>query len=117
MELRRFRIKHENAKVFFAWCDKKGLSRNDLIYILDSIEFNTEAFPKQNTSGAIRQEYPPTDQERGLIEYYAKRLAELPEVESGQAGLYQKFDVKRKYSNDRSEITDAAVIVIPHLVL
>ena len=114
-------MKKENAKDFFAWCDKKGLSRNDLIYILDSIELNMEAFPKQNTSDAIRQEYPPdtppTDQERGLIEYYAKRLAELPGVEYGQAGMYQKFEVKRKYSNDRTEITDAAVIVIPHLVL
>lgn len=62
MELRRFRMKNENAKDFFAWCDKKGLSRNDLIYILDSIELNMEAFPKQNTSDAIRQEYLPTDQ-------------------------------------------------------
>ena len=59
MELRRFRMKHENAKGFFTWCSKKGLSRNDLIYILDSIELNPEAFPKQNTSDAIRQEYPP----------------------------------------------------------
>ena len=46
-----------------------------------------------------------------------RRLAALPGVESGQAGPYQKFEVKRKYSNDRTEITDAAVIVIPHLVL
>lgn len=45
-----------------------------------------------------------------------RRLAALPGVEIGQAGPYQKFEVKRKYSNDRTEITDAAVIVIPHLV-
>lgn len=64
-----------------------------------------------------RGEKKVQDQERGLIEYYAKRLAELPGVEYGQAGMYQKFEVKRKYSNDRTEITDAAVIVIPHLVL
>lgn len=63
-----------------------------------------------------RGEKKVQDQEQGLIEYYAKRLAELPGVESGQAGPYQKFDVKRKYSNDRTEITDAAVIVIPHFV-
>jgi len=50
-------------------------------------------------------------------EELVRELAKRPEVESGNAGLYQKFDVKRKYSNDRSEITDAAVIVIPHLVL
>ena len=45
-------MKKENAKDFFAWCDKKGLTRNDLIYILDSIELNRDAF--QNTSDAIR---------------------------------------------------------------
>ena len=28
-------------------------------------------------------------------------------------GMYKKFEVKRKYSNDRTEITDAVVIVIP----
>ena len=54
---------------------------------------------------------------RASTEELAKELAKRPGVESGQAGLYQKFEVKRKYSNDRSEITDAAVIVIPHLVL
>ena len=60
-----------------------------------------------------RGEKKVQDQERGLIEYYAKRLAELPGVEYGLAGMYQKFEVKRKYSNDRTEITDAVVIVIP----
>jgi len=50
-------------------------------------------------------------------EELARELATRSDVESENAGLYQKFEVKRKYSNDRSEITDAAVIVIPHLVL
>lgn len=54
MEVRRFCMKKENAKDFFAWCDKKGLTRNDLIYILDSIELNRDAFP--NTSDAIRED-------------------------------------------------------------
>ncbi|MBR1812951.1 MAG: hypothetical protein IJ773_03930 [Lachnospiraceae bacterium] len=95
MELRRFQMKNENAEDFFAWCDKKGLSRNDLIYILNSIELNPEAF---------------------RTEELARELASRPGVESGNAGPYQGYEVKRKYSNDRSEITDAAVIVIPHLV-
>lgn len=107
MELRRFCMKKENAKDFFAWCDKKGLTRNDLIYILDSIELNRDAFPPGSPFLAEQLE---------LARYYARKLAALPGVESGQAGPYQKFDVKRKYSNDRTEITDAAVIVIPHLV-
>lgn len=108
MELRRFCMKKENAKDFFAWCDKKGLTRNDLIYILDSIELNRGAFPPGSSSLVQQSE---------LTRYYASKLAALPGVEIGQAGPYQKFEVKRKYSNDRTEITDAAVIVIPHLVL
>ena len=109
MELRRFCMKKENAKDFFAWCDKKGLTRNDLIYILDSIELNRDAFQKQGSSSLVQQ--------REQARYYTSKLAALPGVEIGQAGPYQKFEVKRKYSNDRTEITDAAVIVIPHLVL
>ena len=102
-------MKKENAKDFFAWCDKKGLTRNDLIYILASIELNRDAFQKQGSSSLVQQ--------REQARYYTSKLAALPGVEIGQAGTYQKFEVKRKYSNDRTEITDAAVIVIPHLVL
>lgn len=58
MELRRFHMKKGNANDFFTWCNKKGLSRNDLIYILDSVELNQGALPKQNTADALRQEYP-----------------------------------------------------------
>lgn len=58
MELRRFHMKKGNANDFFTWCNKKGLSRNDLIYILDSVELNQGALPKQNTADALRQKYP-----------------------------------------------------------
>jgi len=45
-----------------------------------------------------------------------KELAKRKNVETGNAGPYQQFEVKRKYSNNRSEITDAAVLVIHHFV-
>ncbi len=37
-------------------------------------------------------------------------------VEFGNVGLYQKFDLKQKYSNDRTRIADAAVLIIHHFV-
>ena len=57
------------------------------------------------------------DLKQFTTEELARELASRPEVESGNTGLYQKFEVKRKYSNDRSKITDAAVLIVHHLVL
>lgn len=48
MELRRFRMKGKNdPDEFFAWCARKGLSREDLMLILASVELGTsvEALP------------------------------------------------------------------------
>jgi len=48
MELRRFRMKGKNdPDEFFAWCARKGLSREDLMLILASVELDTsvEALP------------------------------------------------------------------------
>lgn len=43
MELRRFRmLENKNAEEFFNWCNKKNLSRGDLITILTSVELNPE---------------------------------------------------------------------------
>ena len=42
MELRRFRMKGKNDPgEFFAWCAKKGLSREDLMLILALVELDT----------------------------------------------------------------------------
>lgn len=42
MELRRFRMKGKNdPDEFFTWCAKKGLSREDLMLILASVELDT----------------------------------------------------------------------------
>lgn len=42
MELRRFCMKGKNdPDEFFAWCAKKGLSREDLMLILASVELDT----------------------------------------------------------------------------
>jgi hypothetical protein len=58
--MRRFKLITKNGKEFSDWIIKKGLSRNDLIYILTSVELNREAFP-QNTLDAIQQAYPPDE--------------------------------------------------------
>ena len=45
-------------------------------------------------------------------------LASRAEIKVGTVGPYKQFELKRKYSNDRSSITDATVLIIPnHLVL
>nr|DAY56202.1 MAG TPA: hypothetical protein [Caudoviricetes sp.] len=54
---------------------------------------------------------------RKLIKKLVKALAEQPEVECGSVGPYQEFEIKRKYSSNRTEITDATVLIIHHLVL
>lgn len=42
MKLRRFRMKGKNdPDEFFAWCARKGLSREDLMLILASVELDT----------------------------------------------------------------------------
>ena len=49
VELRRFRMKGKNdPDEFFTWCAKKGLSREDLMLILASVELDTscEALPE-----------------------------------------------------------------------
>ena len=59
-EMRRFNMKNGNVRDFTAWCDRKGLSRNDLIFILTSVELNLAAFP-QRTLSAIQKAYPPDE--------------------------------------------------------
>lgn len=106
MEIKLLLMKNLVSKEdFSAWCDKKGLMESDLIHILSSVILNPDAFPRQNPLAGM------------TTEQLVRELIRKPDVESGMAGPYQRFEVKRKYSNDRSEITDAAVLVIPHLVL
>lgn len=60
-ELRRFKmIGSQNAKDFGNWCDRKRLSRNDLIYILTSVELNPD-FIGENTYDEVRQAYLPRE--------------------------------------------------------
>lgn len=58
-ELRRFKmLGSQNAKDFGDWCDRKKLSRNDLIYILTSIAL-TDDFIGESTYDEVRQAYLP----------------------------------------------------------
>lgn len=55
MKLRRFRMKGKNdPDEFFAWCARKGLSREDLMLILASVELDTSVMimPRR---GGIKQ--------------------------------------------------------------
>ena len=103
MELRRFKmLGNKNAEEFFDWCEKKKISREDLIRILTSIELNPGVVQRDIRNCSVKD----------LI----NELAHRENVEAGNTGLYQGFKVKRKYSNDRTEITDAAVVIVHHLV-
>lgn len=58
-ELRRFKmLGSQNTKDFGDWCDRKKLSRNDLIYILTSIAL-TDDFIGESTYDEVRQAYLP----------------------------------------------------------
>ena len=53
MKLRRFRMKGKNdPDEFFAWCARKGLSREDLVLILASVELDTSVMIMPRRGGA-----------------------------------------------------------------
>ena len=53
MKLRRFRMKGKNdPDEFFAWCARKGLSREDLMLILASVELDTSMVIMPRRGGA-----------------------------------------------------------------
>ena len=53
MALRRFRMKGKNdPDEFFAWCARKGLSREDLMLILASVELDTSVMNVLRRGGA-----------------------------------------------------------------
>lgn len=61
--LRRFKMRGSQDKQSFGvWCEQKNLSRNDLIYILTSIELNPD-FIAGSTYDEVRQAYLPKEKE------------------------------------------------------